>query len=251
MLGERRRSTSACRCSRARAAAEQGQAVLFVDVYRGSGVGPQLWRGALRSASSQALLARFLGRGAGRARRSPTTRASAASRARRLEQADAKMIYHVETLLAGAIGASSARVMIASVVEEEPLGLDEVMQMLGETSQAIAYSHELERKSRELEAATRRAARRQRAAPRARPPEGRLRLDRDARAAHAAHVDARASPRSCSTTRSCPRRSASGSCASSSRRSSGSRGSSTRCSTSRRSSPAARSGGSPRSTSAS
>jgi signal transduction histidine kinase len=45
-------------------------------------------------------------------------------------------------------------VMIASVVEEEPLGIEEVMDILDETSQVIAYSRELERKSHELEAAS-------------------------------------------------------------------------------------------------
>ena len=54
----------------------------------------------------------------------------------------------VETQLAGAIGSASARVMVASVVEEEPLGLDDVMRILDEASQLRAYSHELEEKSR-------------------------------------------------------------------------------------------------------
>ena len=60
----------------------------------------------------------------------------------------------VETQLAGAIGSASARVMVASVVEEEPLALDDVMRMLEETSQLRAYSHELEDKSQALERAT-------------------------------------------------------------------------------------------------
>ncbi len=60
----------------------------------------------------------------------------------------------VETLLAGAIGSASARVMVSSVAQEEPLGLDEVMHILDEASQIRAYSHELEQKSRELEVAT-------------------------------------------------------------------------------------------------
>ncbi|MDP9293231.1 MAG: HAMP domain-containing histidine kinase, partial [Actinomycetota bacterium] len=70
------------------------------------------------------------------------------------DRADAALVHHVERLLAGSIGAASARVMIASVVDEEPLGIDEVMDILDETSQAIAYSRELEEKSRELGAAT-------------------------------------------------------------------------------------------------
>jgi signal transduction histidine kinase len=69
-------------------------------------------------------------------------------------QPDADLMHFAENLLAGAIGASSARVMLASVVQEEPLGMDEVLNILDEASQLIAYSHKLEQKSRELETAT-------------------------------------------------------------------------------------------------
>jgi signal transduction histidine kinase len=48
------------------------------------------------------------------------------------------MVQFVETQLAGAIGSASARVMVAAVVEEEPLALDDVMRMLEETSQLRA-----------------------------------------------------------------------------------------------------------------
>ncbi|MDP3617516.1 MAG: HAMP domain-containing sensor histidine kinase, partial [Rhodoferax sp.] len=68
--------------------------------------------------------------------------------------ADTRLVNFAETLLAGAIGSASARVMVASVVTEEPLGIDEVMNILDEASQVRAYSHELELKSQELEAAT-------------------------------------------------------------------------------------------------
>jgi signal transduction histidine kinase len=61
----------------------------------------------------------------------------------------------VEKLMAGAIGSASARVMVASVVKEEPLGIEEVMDILDETRQAIVYSHELERTTAELRAANR------------------------------------------------------------------------------------------------
>jgi signal transduction histidine kinase len=56
--------------------------------------------------------------------------------------------------LAGAIGAASARVMVASVAKGEVVGIEEVMKILEETSQVIEYSHSLEQKSRELEATT-------------------------------------------------------------------------------------------------
>jgi len=63
-------------------------------------------------------------------------------------------VHHVESLLAGAIGAASARIMVASVVDEEPLRLEEVLEIIDEASQALAHSRQLEQKSRELEAAT-------------------------------------------------------------------------------------------------
>ena len=60
-----------------------------------------------------------------------------------------------ETQLAGTIGSASAHVMVSSVVQEEELGFDEVLNILDEASQVRAHSKELERKSAELEAATR------------------------------------------------------------------------------------------------
>src|SRR5262249_48574793 len=68
--------------------------------------------------------------------------------------ADAALVHYAESLLAGAIGSASARIMVASAVEEEPLGMDEVINIIDEASQVLAYSRQLEQKSRELEAAT-------------------------------------------------------------------------------------------------
>ena len=68
--------------------------------------------------------------------------------------ADAAFVQFAESALAGAIGSSSARVMVASVAEEEPLGLDEVLDILDEATEARAHSQALEIKSRELEAAS-------------------------------------------------------------------------------------------------
>jgi signal transduction histidine kinase len=64
-------------------------------------------------------------------------------------------VRFVELQLAGAIGGASARAMVATVAQEEPLGIEEVMTILDEASQVIAYSHQLEGKQRELESATR------------------------------------------------------------------------------------------------
>jgi signal transduction histidine kinase len=135
---------------------EHRQASLFVDVFRqaGEGGGARFWRGTASVPDLYNLLARFFG-----AASAESTFAEYAS-AKGLRWpddtlvADAELVHHVEVQLAGAIGAASARVMVASVVTEEALTIDEVREILDEASQVVVYSHRLEQKSRELEAAT-------------------------------------------------------------------------------------------------
>jgi signal transduction histidine kinase len=136
-------------------AAEHGQATVFVDALRLSGAtaGQRLWRGSASVNDLLALLGRFLGPERAREAFESYARARGASSIESLA-ADASLVHHAESLLAGAIGSASARVMVASVVAEEPLGLDEVMNIIDEASQVLAYSRQLEQKSRELEAAT-------------------------------------------------------------------------------------------------
>src|SRR6516162_8825729 len=134
-------------------ALERSQAALFVDYWRGTG-GEQgrLWRGTAKVADLVQLVGRFLGEA--------PTRAAFAEEARRRNRdpaalaADAETVRLAERLLAGAIGSASARVMVASVVHEEPIGTEEVMRILDETSQAIEYSRRLEQQSHALEATT-------------------------------------------------------------------------------------------------
>jgi Na+/proline symporter/nitrogen-specific signal transduction histidine kinase len=68
--------------------------------------------------------------------------------------ADTALVRHVETLLAGAVGTTSARVIVAHLIDEEPLGVGDVMEILDEASQVLASSRELERRTLELAAAT-------------------------------------------------------------------------------------------------
>jgi signal transduction histidine kinase len=135
---------------------EHRQASLFVDVFRQTGEvgGARFWRGTASVPDLYNLLARFLG----------STAADSAFRVYASTKglnwpderlvADAELVHHVEVQLAGAIGGASARVMVASVVKEEALSIDEVREILDEASQVVVYSHRLEQKSRELEAAT-------------------------------------------------------------------------------------------------
>jgi signal transduction histidine kinase len=100
------------------------------------------------------VLARFLGIGAADAAFAEYARARGRTWPDDELEADAEFVHYVETQLAGATGAASARIMVASAVTEEALTLDEVREILDEASQVVVYSHRLERQSRELEAAT-------------------------------------------------------------------------------------------------
>lgn len=137
--------------ARAPSGREASQALLFVDIFeRSAARGPVFWRGRARVADLLKLASRFLGAEPARKLIEDHQRGSGTEPG----LADASLVQLVETQLAGAIGRASAHVMVASVVEEEPLALDDVMRMLEETSQLRAYSSELEDKSQALERAT-------------------------------------------------------------------------------------------------
>ena len=128
---------------------ERVQASLFVDVDRLGG-GPHVWRGSAPVADLRALLARYVGAeraGQALARHARTRGLALAADA----QADADLVNFAERLLAGAIGAASARVMISTVVKSADFSPDEVMAILDEASQVIEYSRQLEQKSQALE----------------------------------------------------------------------------------------------------
>jgi Na+/proline symporter/nitrogen-specific signal transduction histidine kinase len=135
-------------------AIEHTQAALFVDVFKYSGeTGDSLFRrGTVNLPDLKSLLARFLGR----------TKAEAELYGYAEKHdinwddymtADADLVSHAERLLTGAVGSASARIMVASVVKEEPLGLEEVLNILDETRQVIAYSRELEKATADLKEA--------------------------------------------------------------------------------------------------
>jgi Na+/proline symporter/nitrogen-specific signal transduction histidine kinase len=134
-------------------AAESSQATLFVDVFTQTAERGQHWRPTTSVSALQTLVGRFLGP----ARAADLFQAYATVRGLRSAdelEADAGLVGFAELQLAGTIGAASARTIVATVAQEEHLGIDEVMTIIDEASHVIAYSHELENKQRELEAAT-------------------------------------------------------------------------------------------------
>ncbi len=135
-------------------AQETSQALLFVDVFeRISTSRPVFWRGQASVSELFPLVARFLG--LSRAEQLFDRYAQQLGlQGRHQLQADPRFVQYVETQLAGAIGSASARVMVASVVKEDSLDLDDVMRILDEATQLRLQSRELEQKSRSLELAT-------------------------------------------------------------------------------------------------
>jgi len=138
-------------------ALEHTQATLFVDVYRYSeDAGKSFaWKGTASVPGLKSLLVRYLGK-----ERSDKALADYAISDgidwKKDLTADANLVSYVEKLLAAAIGSASARVLVGSVVKEEPLGIDEVMDILDETRQVIMYSRELERVTANLKEANER-----------------------------------------------------------------------------------------------
>lgn len=143
-------------------AREASQALMFVDVFqrteRGSAeAGPVFWRGRARLADLRQLATRFLGAAAADRLLHDYARRNGLAGPQQLA-ADARLVQFIETQLAGAIGSASARLVVASVVEEEALELEDVMRILDEASRETAalraHSQALEEKSLSLERAT-------------------------------------------------------------------------------------------------
>lgn len=134
---------------------EQAQAAAYVEVFsrgdaRALSVGR--WRGSATVADLKRVTARFLG-----PRRADAAFMQFVGREEAVDpqaRAPADMVVFAERLLAGAVGAASARVALASAVKGEEVGADEIMRMLDETSQVIEYSRQLEFKTHQLEEAT-------------------------------------------------------------------------------------------------
>jgi len=135
-------------------AIETRQARLFVDaLHQSHPTSPRLWRGSAELRELTALVERFLGVRRTREAFEYLAKGRGYDSTSALP-ADAETVNFAEILLSGAIGSASARVMVASVTQEETLGLEEVLDILDEASQIRAYSYELEQKSRALEEAT-------------------------------------------------------------------------------------------------
>lgn len=128
------------------------QGGLFVDVFDDTTgqKDSQYWQGTVTIASLQELVARFVG--ADRVENDFQAFAKANSISLNPnDMADNQMLARAESLLSGAIGSATARVIIGSRIKGENVSLNEVYQILDETTQVIEHSRLLEIKTTELE----------------------------------------------------------------------------------------------------
>lgn len=117
-------------------AAEASQALRFVDVFERAQQDSVFWRGRARLGDLVDLVGRFLGADRARAQLVPAGVSLQGS-------ADPRQVQQAEGLLAGAIGSASARVMVASVVEEEALEVADVVRIVEEASELRHLNEEL------------------------------------------------------------------------------------------------------------
>jgi signal transduction histidine kinase len=123
-------------------AREASQALQFVDIFERGAATPVFWRGRAQVADLLAMVGRFLGPERARKLFAAYAQRQGASSLDELP-ADARLVHFAETQLAGAVGSASARVMVASVSQEENLELADVMRIVEEASELRHVNEQL------------------------------------------------------------------------------------------------------------
>ena len=131
---------------------EKNQSEIFVDIFKYSAIyeSTVALKGKASLPDLEAMLSQFFG----------TERTKQVIRlfAKKYEidisdpshPADYRIIAYAERLLSGIIGSASARIMISSILDEEEIKIDEVVNILKESQQILSSNRELTRKSIEL-----------------------------------------------------------------------------------------------------
>lgn len=121
---------------------ERLRAAAFLDPYATRAVGIGEWQGRVRVADLAAIAERIVGEKL--AARAFAEYAEASGKPLALEaSAERALVQHTERVLAGAIGAASARRMLTSALRGTGLDLSEAATLLDETSQELRFNREL------------------------------------------------------------------------------------------------------------
>lgn len=133
-------------------ATDVNQAVLFVDVFRLERSHPVAWKGTALLTDIQGLLATFFGRERAIHILERYIRRFSIDSSQPF--ADPRLVTQAERILAGAVGAASARILVSSVTKEEPLSTGEVIQILKSSQELMIANKKLIRQSSELQQLT-------------------------------------------------------------------------------------------------
>lgn len=132
-------------------ALEQNQATLYVDIMNysadvDSGV---VWKGKAFFPDIKSLLSRFLGERRVTAELNHFAQKQGIDLAAQ-DELDPRLIGYSEKMLSPIVGASSAKILISSVVKEEKLSMEDVVNILEESQKIIAVNKELQQRTDEL-----------------------------------------------------------------------------------------------------
>jgi Na+/proline symporter/nitrogen-specific signal transduction histidine kinase len=131
------------------------QADFFVNVYKYQKLGTdiEIQRREAKMEDLRFLLTRFLGDEKAKFIFSTYEKDNNLS-LKKAEKANTELINYVENQLGGVLGASSAKILIGTVVKEDPISLEEMLHILDQTQEIIINNKALETKSKELEEAS-------------------------------------------------------------------------------------------------
>lgn len=132
-------------------ALEQNQSTLYVDIMNysadvDSGV---VWKGKAFFPDIKSLLSRFLGEKRVTAELNHFAQKQGIDLGAQ-DELDSRLIGYSEKMLSPIVGASSAKILISSVVKEEKLSMEDVVNILEESQKIIAVNKELQQRTDEL-----------------------------------------------------------------------------------------------------
>lgn len=134
---------------------EENQAELFVNVYKyaKSYESTVVWKSTTKVKDVRLLLVRFLGAHGTKKLFDKLSKTYGFKMADE-EQADSRLIVHVERILSGLIGSASARILVSSIIRDNDIGISEMVEVIKESQQLISLNKELRLKTDELKKAS-------------------------------------------------------------------------------------------------
>lgn len=126
---------------------ERNQAELFVDIFKYADPYDEvvIWKGIAHKKDLEELLARFVGVDKAKNLLNEFENQNKGKLFSDEAECNAKLVKYAEKILATAIGSTSARILVSSVVQEENLTREEVLKILKETKELKKLNFELKK----------------------------------------------------------------------------------------------------------